>query len=390
MFRDLVNRLGGVYSPPSPFTPADNGQSNFRDNSNNKSKFKFNMGIVSSLLGLASSVGGAFFQRKAAKDSAANQLFAIDRNNAFSERMMNQQNTFSERMMDKANEYNSIGAQTARMRGAGLNPALLYGGGNINSPGVSASTPSPASGSGIPSPTAAPFDISSNLNNALVGAQIRNIDAQTNKVKSETEGQDISNAFARLYNDKQLTIADTIIRLNGSTASLTDKQKEALEPQMRQLEKNIDYLEALTNNEVIRSGVLVSEGDIKAIEASFKSKEYQAIIDNFAAQAHLSRVQARDILTTQIFRIANLKADTAQKGALSKYFNASASNEELRFSGILFDNGIKSIQFDNMNTFGKIDAGLNTCNSFLGAIQQGYDIMFRPLDSFSSLVGAIR
>lgn len=131
---------------------------------------------LSAIAGIGSSLISANSQKKA---NAANMRIA-QMNNEWSERMMNKQhqynvammtsqnrfaqqqaadaNAFTEKMWNKTNEYNSAKNQAARLREAGLNPALVMSGQNagsaIGASGVNGAVPS-GNGVGLPSPASA-------------------------------------------------------------------------------------------------------------------------------------------------------------------------------------------------------------------------------------------
>lgn len=133
--------------------------------------------------GIASGIGGivsSIFGNKAQSDANKTNLQIAQMNNEWSEKMMNKQmlyntgqletqnrwakeaeeraNAFTEKMWNKTNEYNSAKNQAARLREAGLNPALVMGGNNAGSAqgasGVQAATPS-GNSVGLPSPSQA-------------------------------------------------------------------------------------------------------------------------------------------------------------------------------------------------------------------------------------------
>lgn len=131
---------------------------------------------LSAIAGIGSSLISANSQRKA---NEANMRIA-QMNNEWSERMMNKQhqynvammtsqnqfaqqqaadaNAFTEKMWNKTNEYNSAKNQAARLREAGLNPALVMSGQNAGTAqgasGVNGAVPS-GNGVGLPSPSSA-------------------------------------------------------------------------------------------------------------------------------------------------------------------------------------------------------------------------------------------
>ena len=96
-------------------------------------------------------------------------------------------------------KFQSPQAQIQQYQDAGLNPSLMYGSGY--SPGSAPSGGSPSGGSSISPQTANPLasfeNIGSLLSNLLLTkAQIENINANTDKTKAETIGQNISNTFS--------------------------------------------------------------------------------------------------------------------------------------------------------------------------------------------------
>lgn len=131
---------------------------------------------LSAITGIGSSLISANSQRKA---NESNMRIA-QMNNEWSERMMNKQhqynvammtsqnrfaqqqaadaNAFTEKMWNMTNEYNSAKNQAARLREAGLNPALVMSGQNAGSAsgasGVNGAVPS-GNGVGLPSPSSA-------------------------------------------------------------------------------------------------------------------------------------------------------------------------------------------------------------------------------------------
>lgn len=229
------------------------------------------MGFFDSAFGgIASGVGGivsSIFGNKAQRDANKANMQIAQMNNEWSERMMNKQmeyntaqwqreaafskqqasdaNAFTEYMQDKANKYNSASAQAARLREAGLNPALVMSGQNAGTAqgasGAQASTPS-GNSIGLPSSSSAqvqPYDYSG-FSRAITDAVMVTLQAQ--KQQAEVTNMNLNNEYlrrsmndrvAREYEDTRSRKYDTDYRqMNEST-------RVALE--------NEQYLSAVTN-----------------------------------------------------------------------------------------------------------------------------------------------
>lgn len=169
---------------------------------------------LSAVAGIGSSLISANSQKKA---NAANMRIA-QMNNEWSERMMNKQhqynvammtsqnrfaqqqaadaNAFTEKMWNKTNEYNSAKNQAARLREAGLNPALVMSGQNVGTAqgasGVNGAVPS-GNGVGLPSPSSATMQplnyngIGSAVNEAMQLHQLQQrTSAETNWMNTQS------------------------------------------------------------------------------------------------------------------------------------------------------------------------------------------------------------
>lgn len=170
---------------------------------------------LSAITGIGSSLISANSQRKANKAN----LRIAQMNNEWSERMMNKQhqynvammtsqnrfaqqqaadaNAFSEKMWSKSNEYNSAKNQAARLREAGLNPALVMSGQNAGTAqgtsGVNGAVPS-GNGVGLPSPSSATMQpinyngIGTAINESMQLRQLQNrTSAEVNWMNTQSE-----------------------------------------------------------------------------------------------------------------------------------------------------------------------------------------------------------
>lgn len=101
---------------------------------------------------------------------------------------------------NKTNEYNTPSNQRARLEAAGLNPALMYGSSSgSNTAGyMSGSNQAPKSGGSAYNPR---ISLGEAADFAMQVAQIRNIDADTQKKKAETAYTDVSTSSETVRRD---------------------------------------------------------------------------------------------------------------------------------------------------------------------------------------------
>ena len=163
--------------------------------------------------------------------------------NAFNAQQALEERLWSEKMkkwdVELANSAHQREVQD--MVKAGLNPALLYG----SAPGTGAAVPSAASGAAASgSYTPSQIDVP-NLGATLMNlraqqAQIENVEAQTNKIKSETTGQDIQNEYAESYWRNQIGIMESSRSKIIADTELTEQKLKTEEYQTAISANNLD------------------------------------------------------------------------------------------------------------------------------------------------------
>ena len=175
------------------------------------------MAVLSSFLN--SSAGGAALGTAGniigSTLGASNQWKYQQRQNAWSERMMQQQNAWNQQNAATAyqrqiefynmqNDYNSPLNQIARLRSAGINPNLAYANGSLNNVGASTPTVSQAETASAPSGSASvsPGSLGSLGSNFIqmyqMGEQNKAIKAQVDKVQKEGQKLDFDNRIRSL------------------------------------------------------------------------------------------------------------------------------------------------------------------------------------------------
>lgn len=226
--------------------------------------------------------------------AGANTLSTLSTNRAqrrWNEAMYNRQREDALADWARTNEYNSPLNQMARLKAAGLNPHLIYGGGPGN-----VSSPIRSSDAKTWNPQAPAFNFGQIVDQFMqskqagasidvmqeqkqkIKAEVNQIDANTLRILADTTGKDISNKYLAQNIESQIANRDAgTQKLATDTAIALDRnEREALRNS-----KNLEY----TTQQIIESkqrvsksqqeienlkeakNVLIQEGVLKKIEA---------------------------------------------------------------------------------------------------------------------------
>jgi urease gamma subunit len=226
--------------------------------------------------------------------AGANTFSTLSTNKAqreWNEKMYNRQRQDALADWSRTNEYNSPLAQMQRLREAGLNPHLVYGGG-----ANSVSAPVRGTDAKTWNPQAPAFNFGQILDQYLqskqagasidimqeqkqkIKAEVNQIDANTLRILADTTGKDISNKYLAQNIESQIAQRDASkVKLQTDTSIALDRnEREALRNS-----KNLEY----TTQQIIESkqrvsksqqeienlkeakNVLIQEGVLKKIEA---------------------------------------------------------------------------------------------------------------------------
>lgn len=252
--------------------------------------------------GVASAVGGivsSIFGNKAQRDANRANFEIAQMNNQWSEKMMDKQAQYNLAQWEREKafaldqrDYDSAKNQAARLREAGLNPALVMGGNNA---GSAASTPS-GSSVGMPSPSSAtiqPLNYTG-FANAIQNSIMMIMNMQKNQAETD---------FIRTQSD--VMKAEAIAKL----------AKFAQET--RGLRWNNDYNEAM-----------------EGIKSATENEQYLgAVIDRLIGQEQLGIAkQTRVLNDIQITHLPDqMKADIALKLASAEYQGTTDLAKDLKF-----------------------------------------------------------
>lgn len=156
---------------------------------------------VSALGGL---IGGSSANRAnltATRETNQTNLDIAKMNNQYNERMFKQQMDYNTMMWEKENEYNTAANQAARLRAAGLNPAMVMSGANAGTAG---------SAGGVNPPTASPVQVQPGyIDNSYIGESLDKL------AQGYSAYKQLQNDSARVKIEEQKAITQLVDTLSN-------------------------------------------------------------------------------------------------------------------------------------------------------------------------------
>ena len=242
---------------------------------------------------LVAGIGGAFNSIFQGRQNRKNREFQEREN------QINRQ--FAVDMWNKQNEYNLPTNQMQRLRDAGINPHLAYSNGQ---PMNTSNAPATPTGIGsMPQGIAPQMNIGEIFNALMTKAQIKQMEAQTEKtlaekeeVEARTEGIDKDNKVKDIeltHKDRQI-LAE--IGVNEQNIEESKSRIESSEIANRKMEQEIEHLKSqknLTDQQVenLKKTVYLIEAQINNTKADTNLKILQK--GNVLAQTRLLNAQAQ-------------------------------------------------------------------------------------------------
>lgn len=356
--------------------------------------------IISGGASLAGNIIGAIQGNKNIDKQIAAQREENQKNRDWNKAMAELANRWSIEQWNRENAYNAPASVMARLREGGVNPDLFYGNSGQN---LAAASPNV-----IPTPASDPVDVSALgskatvgditnnvVSQALVTAQVKKLNADTQKTGQETENLKIegtilsADALTRAaLNEQALEIGNSTIYVNHSIAELNHKEKELVSAKISEVAANTKLLYEKADE------VKASIRNINANTAStrfgmmMRTKEFRQRVAEFQEQVRLNNSsirlnyeQAATYLATRAATVLNINADTALKSASVK--TQYVSRQEMRARTGMYGQldrlvGIQGDQaafnLDSDKTFKNLERGVGLCTSIV--------------DSLSGLIGS--
>lgn len=280
--------------------------------------------------------------------SAAMQNTANKKNYHYQTSMQNKIN-YDQMVMNKYNQqlamqtFDKTGmpAQRRQLEKAGLNPALLYGGSGAGG-GTVAMPSSSASEAGAPDMTAMLRAGSQQglLDQAMKLAQIKNIEANTENTKEDTEnkaGSERENTIA----DTAVKKADARIKEVAATVSETTSQEQI---ETIKNEMNKTYGQALQEIAAGNTADKTKQEAIEQVRANLIQKYVE--IENKQANTNLTQAQTKEVnakidkIVKEIETMDIRNSQEAEKIAIQKAqqeFNTSTPAQIKQWTSIVTD-----------------------------------------------------
>ena len=248
------------------------------------------------------------------------------RNREFTEYMYDRQFDNNIKMWNMQNNYDLPKNQIERMKQAGLNPDLMYSG-----TGVSPSPNLHAAVAGSPSSGSLPCygGVAEAFNQGrLIDAQIRNIDADTQKKKVETEGQGYTNIMLMADSEVAEALAKGRLTLQGLDISFKGETNplmvQKLKADISAVQASIDEMNQNIDESAQRIANMKQDEISKVLDNYVKQNGLEYELRILAAHCHITETEAK-------YAVEKACSEIAVNKSQARLNNAAASNAELEF-----------------------------------------------------------
>nr|DAW15115.1 MAG TPA: DNA pilot protein VP2 [Microviridae sp.] len=367
------------------------------------SKLNPNSWFGSALSGGASLIGNIVGNKQQNANIDKQIAFQREENEkarAFNKAMAEQANQWSIDQWNRENQYNSPEAMRQRLRDAGVNADLFYGGNAQNtassSPSVTPVAPATPTDVSALGQKATIGDITNNVvNQSLAAAQIRKLGADTGKSKQETENLKVegkilsADALTRAaQNEQALEIGRSTVYVNHSIGKLNHKEAELASARITEATANANllYEKAEEVKATIRN-VNASTASIR-FGMMMRSKEFRQRVAEFQEQIRvndssirLNYEQAATYLATRAATVLNINADTSLKAAGVK--TQYTTRAEMRARSQMYGKLDRLVQIQGDQAAFNLDSDKTYKN-----LERGVNLVTGVVDSVSGVIGS--
>lgn len=327
--------------------------------------------MLSTAIGVASSIAGNVASNRNIDTQIAAQQYENEKNREYNLNLAKMQNQWNIEQWNRENAYNSPAAQMARYKAAGLNPDLIYGQQNL-----SVASPEMTAGEG-----SQPTDVSNLANKRTIGdiaaqasqtrltnAQAKLAESQAKKTDSDTEGQNITNAWLPdlLKGDVDVKSAD--VRQKLSAAGLNDKQIEVateqikvMQQSVKESQKKIEDLQSQMENRTFQQVQAMLEYNLRKDKQRYEIREILSKIG-------VNSANTKRILGLLPYEIAESISRTNVNDATAALTFLKQGTEMIIQANGRLDNSqksemIKALQMDNYDKLMDLSIHLNSDGS---------------------------
>lgn len=273
------------------------------------------------LLGGVTSVAGSIANAVTSKKARKWQSQENERQRQYMSELASRQNQWNLEQWNRENAYNSPSNKMKLLREAGLSPDLMYGQGA----GSLQAASSPQMTSGEAGPTMDYSKFMPNLELSSIAQNMANarlMNAQAEKVNSETKGQELTNFYQSVLNKYIDEEKRQHITLQYGEITLKGQMSEQMAAQVNILNKQGEQIDQLMLESNKRIEKMDNDMQLDWLRFYLDAAETKELIRKIAAEADLTEEQARMYVAKTQAEINGIEADIAYKAAAGNNLNA--------------------------------------------------------------------
>lgn len=332
---------------------------------------------IGAIGGAAISAIGNFFGNKS-NQKASDRLFEKQAQFSREERIAQQK--WIEEMYARNNAYNTPAAQMERYKAAGLNPDLIY------SQGDSGNASFPEAPSQASTPTASVIPKNTYGDTAAIVAQTGLMTAQAKALESQAKKTDTEESLltadyllrkARTESDIELQNSTIYVnhelgQLNHAEAELAAKKLQEIDVSMSQMKEQTNLFKAQVSKENESVVQMRFDRYLKSKEFDLLVKKTYQDIKESNSRIDLNLGQLKDIMATQLARIANLGADTYMKNKQGLLTKEQTLTELYRQTGIDISNQHARFNFDQAKDWDTTERFTNVATRWIDSVSYAF------------------
>lgn len=270
--------------------------------------------MLSTAIGVASSIAGNVALNKNIDTQIAAQQYENEKNREYNLNLAKMQNQWNIEQWNRGNAYNSPAAQMARYKAAGLNPDLIYGQQNLSavSPEMTAGEGSqPTDVSNLANKRTMLDMVSASLDNSIKYQQLKGLKEDNKGKVLDNKDKEYSNYFHSLKKRDE-----EFIRKYFTSGDIPDSEEFSNQFGVQLSFHDAQLLNRLRyDSEKPRKDLSGQDIDnaIKALDRKFKDESMQTLLDELSEKLKITKAEAKYYVETVALRIQGVKLDNKLK-----------------------------------------------------------------------------